>query len=132
LVENLVNLVKRKSLDLRPNSAGASQFQNFFKISVRTPVAMTTTKPITTTIAKNLTIPIMSTESTRTTTWASAAAVNGDPNRLGHWHFDSPFDRAALAAICDFSEEFASTVASFINSGWNHLPQAARPPPALV
>ncbi|MGA7760557.1 MAG: hypothetical protein WCA59_02340 [Candidatus Binataceae bacterium] len=60
------------------------------------------------------------------------AAVNGDPNRLGHWHFDSPFDRIALAAICDFSEEFSATVAPFINSGLNHLPQAARPPPAFV
>ena len=60
------------------------------------------------------------------------AAVNGDPNRLGHWHFDSPFDNVALTAICDFSEEFASTVALFINSGLKHLPQAARPPPALV
>jgi hypothetical protein len=60
------------------------------------------------------------------------AAIIGDPNLLGHWHFDSPFEHVALVAICEISQEFDSTVALFINSSLKLLPQAARPPPAIV
>jgi len=57
--------------------------------------------------------------------------VNSDPNALGHWHFDSPFDHVTLAATRDFSEDLNAPAVPFVNWGLNYLPQAARPPPAL-